>query len=104
MIRIKRILPVLILCAAPAHGAAREAAADRITLRDGSVVRGLVIAATSGPRGAVEFLVRRDWAEKHLGDHLAAWERSSAAAIRRAVEQRRQRLMDWRRDRAERAG
>ena len=86
------------------RGGAGATAADRLTLRDGSVALGLVTAATSGPRGSVEFLVRRDWAEKHLEDHLADWDRSSTAAARRAVEQRRQRLADWRRDRAERVG
>ena len=43
-----------------------SSAADRITLRDGSVVLGVVNATTPGPRGSVEFLVRRDWAEKAL--------------------------------------
>ena len=33
-------------------------AADRVTLRDGKVVRGLVTATLPGPRGSVEFLVR----------------------------------------------
>ena len=46
--------------------------ADRITLRDGKVVRGLVTAMVPGPRGSVEFLVRRAWAEKTLKDHLRA--------------------------------
>ena len=41
-----------------------ETAADQITLNDGSVVKGLVTSAANGPRGSVEFLVRRAWAEK----------------------------------------
>ncbi|HZW31169.1 MAG TPA: hypothetical protein VFF52_10710, partial [Isosphaeraceae bacterium] len=86
------------------RGGAGATAAERITLRDGSVVLGLVTATTTGPRGSVEVLVRRDWAETHLEDHLADWDRSSAAGARRAVEQRRQRLADWRRERAARVG
>jgi hypothetical protein len=98
------ILGLFLAGADGPRGAADATAADRITLRDGSVVSGLVTSTTSSPRGSVEFLVRRDWAEKHVRDHLAHWERSSVAATRRAVEQRRQRLADWRRDRANRAG
>lgn len=67
----------------PARPGNAEGAVDRITLRDGSVVLGVVTAATSGPRGAVEFLVRREWAEKHLKDQLARWDRSSSAAVQR---------------------
>ena len=103
MIRIKQILPVLVLCAAPAHGAAGEAVADRITTRDGSVVLGLVTAA-AGPRGAVEFLVRRDWAERNARAHLAEWDRAIATIVRRAVEQRRTRLASWRREREQSPG
>jgi hypothetical protein len=80
------------------HGAAGEAAADRITLRDGSVVLGLVTSA-AGPHGSVEFLVRRDWAEQHVKGHLAEWDRAGAATARRAIEQRRERLASWRRER-----
>ncbi len=59
-----------------------SSAADRITLRDGSVVLGVVNATTPGPRGAVEFLVRREWAEKAL------------KSARRAGTVRRQRMCD----------
>src|SRR5205823_5937364 len=104
MIGCVLILGISLAGADGPRGAAGATAADRIILRDGAVVLGLVTAATSGPRGSVEFLVRRDWAAKHLEDHLADWERSSAAANRHAVEQRRQRLVDWRRDRAEGVG
>ena len=93
------ILGLWLLAAAPALGAAGEGAADRITLRDGSVVLGLVTSAASGPRGAVEFLVRRDWAERNAGKHLAEWDRAAAAAARRAIEQRRTRLAAWRKER-----
>jgi hypothetical protein len=81
-----------------------EAAADRITLRDGSVVLGLVTSATSGARGSVEFLVRRDWAEKNLADHLARWDQSTLAGVRRAAELRGKRLADWRKERVASSG
>jgi hypothetical protein len=48
----------------------------------------------------VEFLVRRDWAEKALKSRAQQWDRSTAAGLRQAVEQRRKRLQAWRRDRA----
>ena len=60
------------------------AAADRVTLRDGSVVLGLVTSVSSGPRGAVEMLVRREWAETHL----KTWAPSGTAPSRPAREQR----------------
>jgi hypothetical protein len=75
-------------------------AADRITLRDGSVVLGVVSATTPGPRGSVEFFVRREWAEKALTSHAKQWDRSIAKTVRKAVEDRRKRLEAWRRDRA----
>ena len=84
------ILGLLLTGADGPRGAAAksEAAADRITLRDGSVVLGLVTSATSGARGSVEFLVRRDWAEKNLEDHLARWDQSTLAGVRRGGAQR----------------
>ncbi len=100
MIRYVLIPGLLLLGAARAHGAA----ADRITLRDGTVVLGLVTSATSGPRGAVDVLVRRDWAEQNAKGHLAAWDRAAEATARRAIEQRRQRLEDWRREREKSPG
>ncbi len=77
-----------------------SSAADRITLRDGSVVLGVVNATTPGPRGSVEFLVRRDWAEKAIKSRAQQWDRSTAASVRQAVDQRRKRLQAWRLDRA----
>ena len=101
MTRNLLICGLLLLAMAPARGAADEAAADRITLRDGSVVQGLV---TSAHRGGIEFLVRRDWAERNVKIHLAEWDRAAAASSRRAVEQRRDRLASWRREREQAPG
>jgi len=84
--------------------ASRETAADRVTLRDGSVVFGLVISTTAGTRGSVEFVVRRAWADKTLKQHLQSWDRSTAATTRLAVGQRRKRLEAWSRERASSVG
>src|SRR5262249_30855032 len=75
-------------------------AADRITLRDGSVVLGLVTAAGAGPRGSVEILVRRDWAEKHVTAWGKRWDRALESSTRLAARERRERLLAWRRERA----
>ena len=99
MIGTTLTLGLLLLGADRGRGDA-PAAADRITLRDGSVVLGVVSATTPGPRGSVEFLVRRDWAEKAVKSHAQQWDRSSAARQRQAVVERRKRLEAWRRDRA----
>jgi hypothetical protein len=94
------ILAVDAVCqAAPA-----ETAADQITLKDGSVVKGLVTSVTNGPRGSVEFLVRRGWAEKLPGQHLQTWDHSTAASTHLAMGQRRKRLESWRRERAPSVG
>src|ERR1700691_3126540 len=93
-------LGLLLLGAETRPGDPPGSAADRITLRDGSVVLGVVHATTPGPRGSVEFLVRRDWAEKAIKSRAQQWDRSTAASVRQAVDQRRKRLQSWRLDRA----
>src|SRR5262245_56160263 len=100
MITTTLALGFLLLVAERSLGDEPASAADRITLRDGSVVLGVVNATTPGPRGFVEFLVRRDWAEKALNSHVKQWDRSTAPIIRKAVADRRQRLTAWRHDRA----
>jgi hypothetical protein len=83
------------------HATAKPAAAaDRITLRDGSIVLGLVTAAGSGPRGSIELLVRRDWAEKHVASWVKKWDKALESSSRLAARQRRERLQAWRRERA----
>ncbi len=96
------LILVLILTGAegpPGDAAKSSAAADHITLRDGSVILGLVTSATSGARGSVEFLVRRDWAGKNVEDHLALWDQSMLTGVRRAATQRAKRLSAWRKER-----
>jgi hypothetical protein len=77
-----------------------ESAADRLTLRDGQVVLGLITSQTPGPRGIVEFLVRRAWAEKNLKGQPRQWEKAAGHASRLAISERQRRLTAWRRDRA----
>jgi hypothetical protein len=81
------------------RGAAPSTAFDRVTLRDRSLVLGLVTSVSPQQRGPVEFLVRRDWARKHLPRRMPAWERSSVNATRIALAQRKERLRAWRKDR-----
>jgi len=79
---------------------AHAAATERVTLRDGSVVLGLVTAVSTGPRGAVELLVRRDWAESHVKTRAGKWSRAIEAGSKLAARQRRERLGTWRGERA----
>ena len=49
---------------------------------------GLVTTVSTGPRGAVELLVRRDWAEGHLKTWAGKWSRAIEAGSRLASRQR----------------
>ena len=71
--------------------------ADAITLRDGKVCLGQVIE--SDHRGPLIVIVRRAWAEAHLADRAAAWEKAEAATTRQAEHLRHDRLVAWRRTR-----
>ncbi|MGC8643402.1 MAG: hypothetical protein ACP5XB_26390 [Isosphaeraceae bacterium] len=82
--------------------AAPTGAAERVTLRDGSSVLGLVLSESKGARGAVEMIVRRDWAEQHVKTWADKWNRVITSGARLAARQRSQRLLAWRRDRAQR--
>lgn len=80
--------------------AAGASAADRVVLRDGRVVLGLITSPEAGPRGGFDMLVRRDWAEAHVEDLAAKWARNAQSVARPAIAQRRERLKAWRRERA----
>ncbi|GIW87938.1 MAG: hypothetical protein KatS3mg108_2262 [Isosphaeraceae bacterium] len=71
--------------------------ADRITLRDGTVVLGQVLAPNE--RGKLVVMVRRDWARRHVPKRLSAWEEVSRREVERARAERLRRLEAWRRDR-----
>jgi hypothetical protein len=86
------------------HVLSGPTAADRVTLRDGTVVRGLVTSATNGNRGSVEMIVRRNWAAKNLKKQLTTWEHSEAAAAKTVNDQRRRRLSAWKRERTDGPG
>src|SRR5262249_46356036 len=68
------------------------------TLRDGRVALGQVVDPAT--RGKVVLLIRRSWAEAHVPDWAARWEKAEAAWARRARRERRERLSTWRRERA----
>jgi hypothetical protein len=99
---------LLGLCLVGADGppaSAPAAAADRITLRDGAVVLGLVTSTPTGQHGgSVEFLVRRAWAEKNLAQQMRRWDRSNAATTKLAISRRQKRLETWKRERAPHVG
>src|SRR5271165_851040 len=84
----------------PANKAAPATAVERVTLRDGSVVLGLVTSVGTGPRGVVELLVRRDWAESHLKNWAGKWSRAIDAGSKLAARQRSERLRAWKAERA----
>ena len=69
-------------------------------LRDGSVALGLVTSVAAGPRGGLDLLVRRDWADKHVESWAKRWSRAIEQGTKLAVRQRRDRLRSWRRERA----
>lgn len=80
--------------------APEAAVADRLTLRDGGVARGLVTSAVPGARGGVEMLVRRDWAQANLPSWFKTWDRAAQSAAKPALAQRKSRLKAWRQERA----
>lgn len=104
MIVLTMVLGLLLQVGDGARVVSGAAAADQITLRDGAVVKGLIHSATTGPRGSVEFFVRRGWVDKNLPQHLQKWQQASAPATRLALAQRHKRLEAWRRERAPTAG
>jgi hypothetical protein len=75
-------------------------AAERVVLRDGSVVLGLVTAVNGGPRGGLEMVVRRNWAEQNAKGWVRKWERLIDTGTQLAVRQRKERLKLWQRERA----
>ncbi len=76
---------------------APDSAADVVTLKDGSVVRGQVVDPND--RGKLIFIVRRAWAEAELPERARAWRAAEAPWMKRARSERRARLEAWRRDR-----
>lgn len=88
--------------AEPARTAATVA--DRVTLRDGKVVLGLVTSPSAGPRVGFDMLVRRAWAEAHVPDLAAKWVRNAETMRKPALAERRKRLEAWRGERSRFAG
>lgn len=98
-------LVALLTTQAPPRAAApaESDVADRITLKDGTVIRGQVV--NPNYRGQVVFVVRRAWSESELPDRARAWRAAEAPWMARARGERLQRLESWIADRqAHRAG
>lgn len=74
-----------------------ESAADRITLRDNTVILGQVLGGSAF--GGTTILVRRDWARANAGKWLRRWEFEEAPRVRRARLERKNRLIEWRKQR-----
>lgn len=89
------ILAAVACLLLPGTGVAEDAA-DRVVFRDGDVLLGQVVAEES-----LETMVavRRTWAEEHLPQKAAAWERQEEQTAARARQERLARLEQWRRDR-----
>jgi hypothetical protein len=94
------LLGILLTLQQPPPRGAAQPAADKVILRDRSIVLGLLAPAAPASRGSLELVARRDWARKNLPRRMPAWERASANAARTALAQRQHRLKAWRTDRA----
>ena len=73
--------------------------ADRIVLRDGKELLGQVEESSNG--GMLMILARREMVRKALPNWAAKWEDAEKVANATAVQQRRERLAGWRRERPE---
>ncbi|WP_165246478.1 hypothetical protein [Paludisphaera soli] len=90
--------------AAEADAPAAPALGDRVVLRDGQEVLGLVTSTAAGPRVGFDMLVRREWAEAHVPEHAARWARNAATMTKPTLAERRRRLEAWRAERANAVG
>ena len=87
----------LIAASALAASPVGDTTADSVTLRDKTVVLGVI--AEQGPRGVLLY-VRREWARENVPKAAERWERAERTATIRAAAQRRERLLAWKGDRA----
>src|SRR5262249_32733521 len=90
------LLPLPLFSSLMPDGPGASTAVDVVTLRDGKTIAGELRESTA--RTAVLF-VRRDWAREQVPDWLKRWEAAEKVSVPRAVQQRRERLTSWRRDR-----
>ncbi len=96
------LLAVTLAPQKPAKPLITTGVADRVTMKDGTVILGEVFNPSD--RGKLVFIVRRDWAEKNLPEHAKAWERFEAPYSRQATTERLVRLKVWSQDRSKAAG
>jgi hypothetical protein len=88
-----------ILCVIQADGEVVASSADRMALRDGSVVLGQVVDERVA-FGGTAFLVRRSWADGNVPSLVRQWTQAETLAVRKARRERKERLNTWRRDRS----
>jgi hypothetical protein len=96
------IATTLILAVCLPVQARLESAADRVELRDRSIVLGQVLEPA--PPGKLVLAVRRAWVKEHIPSLLKTWERQEARWVQRARDQRLDRLRTWKRERPVAAG
>lgn len=70
-----------------------ESASDVVTLKDGTVARGLVV--NPDERGQLVLVVRRAWAEAEIPEKAKAWRAAEAPWMARARAERLDRLKTW---------
>jgi hypothetical protein len=81
----------------PKEDSEARTVADRIVLRDGKELRGQVVELSND--GLLKILARRELVRKNLPNWMIKWEDAEKVAVALAVEQRRERLTAWRRER-----
>jgi len=96
-----------ILFVALALAGPEPSTADAVTLRDGSVVLGSVLAPgphglwplAPGLQGKLVMIARRKWVAAKLPARSATWERAEGLKLKQARAQRVERLKAWRQER-----
>jgi hypothetical protein len=81
----------------PKEDTAAKTVADRIVLRDGKNLLGQLVESSND--GFLTVVVRRDLVKKTLPNWAGPWEAAEKESIAAALQQRRERLVAWRRDR-----
>lgn len=95
-------MTAVFVCAIAILGQASKSAtpataAERVTLKDGTVVLGQI--GTSDNRNTLVIIVRRAWANEALPEKSREWHERERPWLKRARGERLQRLETWRRER-----
>ncbi len=81
----------------PKEDTAAKTVADRVVLRDGKSLLGQLVESSND--GLLTLVARRDLVRRTLPNWAGAWEAAEQATSAAALQQRRERLVAWRRDR-----